>query len=261
MDEISTFTVDRCEHLVRHLHIDSDLGVIDSSARLPMDTVIDVALGLRDGSSQSWFDPQSHSSCTVEKLDDGLHLTYSASNGTQHMWVMEPDHGRIVHYEMEQTNGVKVRIDCDEFKNYNGIDLPMHVKAVRSPPPGEEGYPEERTEIRVRSYNLDQPANDISKYKILWTVGSGVIDKRSGQSVVIKDHDQVLTGENLNARAAQMQGALLPSQLNPLAAKNGARVTNVTDRSVRLISWVIASCVAAGLIVVAIRIGRRVRLR
>ncbi len=172
-----------------------------ASRRLPISSLIDVAMGLRRGpASRRWMTVAEIRTMKVSNLAPGRAvMREQADNGFLIRWYWDWRGKRIELRELEAIDprGVMYdRIVCGKFRNIGGLLLPERVVETGwwdSPRYGAKPPLSDRVTLTNLRYRLAPKSNTPESYYIVFPKGSGVLDERINQQFNVESGPRRLT--------------------------------------------------------------------
>ncbi|MHB1767862.1 MAG: hypothetical protein ACYCUV_08415 [Phycisphaerae bacterium] len=284
---VESFLPSRTETLTYgHYNPRRPVGAImnPGSRRLPISSLIDVAMGLRRGpASRHWMSVADLRTMSVSNLGSGRAvMREQAANGFLLRWYWDWRSRRIELRELEAVDPRGViydRIVCGMFRNVGGLLLPERVVETGwwdSPRYGTKPPLSDRVTLTNLRYRIDPKSNTPESYYIVFPKGSGVLDERINQQFNVESGPRRLTDKaifKLQEHYDTLPGhAMLPNastakpSLNPPALPIASSAAPSTGASrVGMPRWLweaIAALAIGGLAVVVwliIKVAREVK--
>ncbi len=205
--EIQSYSSSRVEHRF------GNSGTITNEDRLPSDSVIDLALGLRAKGFDEWLTTEIWSKGAIRDTDTGMvTLEWLPSNSRyqerrKDLWTFDPklDYA-LTRYEIQwKPEGsdefmADTEIVNGDFRLVSGVQVPFYV-SVKSyfNQAGAEPFLTHSVEIAVDTYQIGDVEENDEAFLIEWPDAAVVLDKRNGQTYVVNDGPKQLTDEVLQA--------------------------------------------------------------
>jgi len=241
---VQSFTGSRVEHLYRQPSDSWDIGKISMPMGLPEKSVIDVALGLRAWDDSKWIASGAWRTLAVDAQADGAvtlssrPLDKDGQSKRLDVWTFAPTQGyAIISYDFVYDGRTVVTIRASDFKTVDTLQLPFRVEQKLFAYRGNDrnGEVVETRNLRVKTYSLNDPANNPSSYNLTYPAHAAVVDERTGRQFRIGDYPQTLDDDALRLGIVG-GGPTLP--VEGASAASGRR------------AWVIgANCVALAMVI------------
>jgi len=186
--DIQSYEIDRVEEFVIHPGDRHGVGIINDRAKLPQESVLDLALGLRCYAENEWLTAERVRTGVLSPENGELMLSLKDSRGLYNRWVF--DHARpdqMLSYRRESRDG-KVALDvaCSNFADVGGLSLPRTVERRNFSVFQGKRYIAKRIQISNVRYIIGDRGNVPAAYRIVWDNGSNVKDERVPAQFLIR---------------------------------------------------------------------------
>jgi hypothetical protein len=193
------YTADRVETLVVHASHDQR-GQIADKQQLPVDTLIEVALGMRSFGGDRWLTATDINRFKASTDNNGnTVLTWVSPTQATHIWTFTVDPvPRLISYTLAGDGWFKREMTCDKFSVQKGVAVPTSViwKEITN-----EGntiqWTLETVTLAVTQVVVDDPANTPDKYVMHWPLGTRVLDGRVKQEIDITSTTRPLSDDDI----------------------------------------------------------------
>ncbi len=206
LSSVQIFSPERYEQLMIATKDAKPMGMVKNTNALPMDSLVDLGVGLRMDGDTGWITPDHIANMKFSFPDDDqavaeLPLTNS-KKGIALMTFSRKLGYALVSYKIcgsDTPDRPAFVLTNDKFENVSGVMLPMRITESHSIWP--DGKEAELTSAicDVKSYKIDDPSNIASMYTMVWPLGATVVDDRTGQNYFIKSKPRTLTDAEMAA--------------------------------------------------------------
>src|SRR5665213_360246 len=218
---VDVMTHERAEQLTINTLAPQGIGTIRDHARLPSDSLIELALGLRCYEENEWLGRDTLQNCIWERTPTGL-LTArlvrkDATPGGPpkvHLLTFDPARGyALTNYSVSSQNDTFFFVDCSDMRNVDGVVLPFKIMSRVVANIVREEPVRERQDMVVEDYQVRSPENSPDSFYVRWEAKAFVHDMRTGALIKqpttgpITD-DQIIAGRQ--RRQATLDALALP---------------------------------------------------
>jgi hypothetical protein len=209
-DLLSVTTIlaeERGEELVYHSEDTRPIGHIVDQEDIPMDSVIDISLGLRLDFGKTFLSADALRQVKANIDDHGNAIVQlKDSNDYLHQWTFDATQGWIpMTYTVTLTG---INKECEKYifsdvVSYHGVLLPKKINVICTlqidGPQGKNTieWVDRRDELLVSEYKVDDPANTDSNFQMLWPKGTSVLDERTGTTIYVRDVPRNITDRDI----------------------------------------------------------------
>jgi hypothetical protein len=221
--QILVDTVYKADHVERFSVRENDSqpkGAVCSfkSTKLPTDSV-EIGLGVRAWSGQTWHTAQSLDKMNIEKVDSNCVILRNIDDkNCTHEWIFDPQLGyALKSYRrlVPPDNHVNIQYDMENFESVNGVMLPRSIKSKVFY--AEEGRLKlaEESSCEIEKYAINASDNTPDRYRIEWPDNTIVYDQYLGMSFLY------VNGAIQMQKELYLDGAAPPREL--LASSLGSK--------------------------------------